>query len=234
GSLPGATVGSFHLATLETEAGLAGARFPAVDEPALVALLVDPLSFPISVFLQGLNEDHPGLPLVGGVAAGAGRPGRQALILGDESLDEGAVGVTVDGIAVRTVVSQGCAPFGRESVITRAEGNVIHELAGERALDRLRADLVALPPAERRQVAEGILAGLVIDENKSAYGRGDYLMRGCSAPTMPAGRSPSANRCASARRCASTFATRRAPTRTCARRSTANSGARLRPARSSS
>jgi small ligand-binding sensory domain FIST len=178
GSLPGATVGSFHLATLETEAGLAVAGFPAVDEPALVALLVDPFSFPISVFLQGLNEDYPGLPLVGGIAAGAGRPGAQALILGDELLDEGAVGVTVDGIAVRTVVSQGCAPFGRESVITRAEGNVIHELAGERALDRLRADLVALPPAEQRQVAEGILAGLVIDENKSAYGRGDYLMRG--------------------------------------------------------
>jgi small ligand-binding sensory domain FIST len=178
GSLPDATVGSFHLAPLETEDGLAVAGFPAVHDPALVALLVDPFSFPISVFLQGLNEDHPGLPLVGGIASGAGRPGTQALILGDEVLDEGAVGVTVDGVAVRTVVSQGCAPFGRESVITRAEGNVIHELAGERAFDRLRADLVALPPAEQRQVAEGILAGLVIDENKSAYGRGDYLMRG--------------------------------------------------------
>jgi small ligand-binding sensory domain FIST len=53
GSLPGATVGSFHLATLETEAGIAVAGFPAVDDPALLALLVDPFSFPISVFLQG-------------------------------------------------------------------------------------------------------------------------------------------------------------------------------------
>jgi small ligand-binding sensory domain FIST len=50
-------------------------------------------------------------------------------------LDEGAVGVTVDGIGVRTVVSQGCAPFGRESVITCAEGNVIHERG---AISRVR------------------------------------------------------------------------------------------------
>src|SRR5206468_12554226 len=112
----------------------------------------------------------------GGIASGAGRLGAQALILDDEVLDGGAVGVTVDGIAVRTFVSQGCAPFGRESVITRAEGNVIHELAGERALDRLRAEVGALPPAEQRQVAEGVLAGLVIDENKSESGPRDYLI----------------------------------------------------------
>src|SRR5262249_60291685 len=92
GSLPGATVGSFHLATLETEAGLAGARFPAVDEPALVALLVDPLSFPISVFLQGLNEDHPGLPLVGGIASGGGPPGAPAPHPGGQPAGPGRLG----------------------------------------------------------------------------------------------------------------------------------------------
>jgi small ligand-binding sensory domain FIST len=178
GSLPGAKVDAFHATALETEDGLTVAGFPAVDDPALVALLVDPFTFPISALLQRLNEEHPGLPLVGGIASGGGRPGSQALILGEEVLDEGAVGVTIDGVAVRTVVSQGCAPFGREAVITRAEGNVIHELAGERALDRLRDDIVALPPGEQAQVAQGLLVGLVIDENKSEYTRGDYLMRG--------------------------------------------------------
>ena len=52
-SLPAATVGSFHVAALETEDGLAVAGFPGVDDPALVALLVDPFSFPIGAFLQG-------------------------------------------------------------------------------------------------------------------------------------------------------------------------------------
>lgn len=172
GSLPGAEIGSFHLETVEADEGVAVTGFPVVADPALVALLVDPYTFPIGGFLQGLNEERPGLPLVGGIASG------RSLILDGEVVDEGAVGVTVDGTAVRTVVSQGCAPFGREGVITRAEGNVVHELAGERALDRLRADVAALSPEEQQLVAQGILAGLVIDENKAEYGRGDYLMRG--------------------------------------------------------
>jgi small ligand-binding sensory domain FIST len=172
GALPGATIEPFHVEALD-----AGDSLP-FDDPALVALLVDPFTFPIGEYLAGLNEERPGLPLVGGIAAGAGRPGTQALILDGDVLDEGAVGAAVDGIPVRTVVSQGCAPFGREAVITSAEGNVVHELAGEPALDRLEKEILALAPEEQRQVANGLLVGLVIDENKSEYGRGDYVVRG--------------------------------------------------------
>jgi small ligand-binding sensory domain FIST len=80
---------------------------------------------------------------------------------------------------VRTVVSQGCAPIGRDSVITAAEGNVVFELAGRPAIKRLREDLGALATEQQRLAATGgVLAGLVIDENRSEYTRGDYLMRG--------------------------------------------------------
>jgi small ligand-binding sensory domain FIST len=174
GALPGATIEAFSIDAVDA----AGADPFGLDDPALVALLVDPFTFPIAEYLESLNEGRPGLPLVGGIAAGAGRPGTQALILGGEVLEEGAVGATVRGVPVRTVVSQGCAPFGREAVITSAEGNVVHELAGEPALDRLEAEILALPPAEQRQVANGLLVGLVIDENKAEYGRGDYVVRG--------------------------------------------------------
>lgn len=175
-SLPGARVGSFHVATMELEDGTAVVGFPAVDDVDLVTLLVDPYTFPADAFLDRLNEEHPGLPLVGGVAATRSGPG--ALLLGREVLTEGAVGALVSGIPVRTVVSQGCAAIGRDAVVTAAEGNVIYELAGERALDRLREDVLALDPHGRDQAAGGVLVGLVIDENKPEYGRGDYLMRG--------------------------------------------------------
>jgi hypothetical protein len=80
---------------------------------------------------------------------------------------------------VRTVVSQGCEPVGRDAVITNAEGNVVFELAGEPALERLKADLANLTEEQQRSAARGgVLAGLVIDENRSEYRRGDYLMRG--------------------------------------------------------
>jgi small ligand-binding sensory domain FIST len=170
-SLPGADVESFHLATIETEDGAAVVGFPPTEGADLVALLVDPYSFPAEPFLEQLNEERPGLPLVGGVATG------RRLILGDEVLSAGAVGAVVSGAPVRTLVSQGCAPIGRDAVVTAADANLVYELAGERALDRLREEIVALDERERALAAGGLLVGLVIDENKPEYGRGDFLMR---------------------------------------------------------
>src|SRR5262249_52425450 len=75
-------------------------------------------------------------------------------------------------------VSQGCAPIGRDSVITSAEGNVVHELAGRPALMRLQTEIASLTPHERALASRGgVLAGLVIDENRSEYAPGNYLMR---------------------------------------------------------
>jgi small ligand-binding sensory domain FIST len=176
GSFPGAQVECFHAPAIAAVEGVRG--LPDVADATLVALLVDPFGFPLGSFLERLSEAYGALPLVGGIAAGAGRPGAQALIADGEVYGEGAVGAVVAGVPVRTVVSQGCAPFGREAVITSADGNVIRGLAGERALDRLRADVAALPPEQRLLASRGILAGLVIDENRAEYGRGDFLIRG--------------------------------------------------------
>ncbi|HZE29341.1 MAG TPA: FIST C-terminal domain-containing protein, partial [Gaiellaceae bacterium] len=82
------------------------------------------------------------------------------------------------GVPVRMVVSQGCEPVGRDAVITNAEGNVVFELAGEPALERLKADLANMTEQQQHSAASGgVLAGLVIDENRAEYRRGDYLMR---------------------------------------------------------
>jgi small ligand-binding sensory domain FIST len=171
-SLPGAEVGSFHAATMALDEGVAVVGFPAARTADLVALIVDPYTFPVEAFLGSLNEEQPGLPLVGGVAGG------RRLVLGEEVLTEGAVGAFVSGSPVKTLVSQGCAPVGRDAVVTAAEGNVIFELAGERAVDRLRDDVMALGERERALASGGLLVGLVIDENKPEYEHGDYLMRG--------------------------------------------------------
>jgi small ligand-binding sensory domain FIST len=178
GVLPGAEIECFHAAAVQTEEGIAVAGFPELEEPGLVALLVDPFTFPLGPFLTGLNEVHVRVPLVGGIAAGGRRPGAQAFVLEDEVHAEGAVGAVVSGLPVLTVVSQGCRPIGREAVITRSEGNVVHELAGEPALERLRGEIAALPSQEQALAARGLLAGLVIDENRPEYDTSDFLMRG--------------------------------------------------------
>ena len=178
-SLPGAEIETFHSLAVATDEGVAVTSFPDLEDADLVALLVDPFSFPSAGFLSKLNEEEDRAPLVGGLAAGGGEPDTQALFVDGEIVHEGAVGAVLRGVPVRTVVSQGCEPVGRDSVITNAEGNVVFELAGEPALERLRGDLASMTEDQQRSAARGgVLAGLVIDENRAEYRRGDYLMRG--------------------------------------------------------
>jgi small ligand-binding sensory domain FIST len=179
GRLPGAEIECFHASVNVESGGASIGGVPALGaDPSLVALIADPFTFPVAPFLDLLNDERPGLPLVGGLATGGGTRGAQALFLDADVHDEGAVGLVVSGTPVVTVVSQGCAPVGPESVVTRAEGNVVFELAGRPALERLREIVGSLTPAEQRLAVQGLLLGLVIDENKAEYGRGDFLMRG--------------------------------------------------------
>ena len=177
-SLPGAEIETFHAETFDGDEEIAVTGMPALHEPDLVALLVDPFTFRAPAVLELLNDDAPGTPLVGGIAVAGASPGSAALIVQDEVHEEGAVGAVVLGVRVRTVVSQGCAPIGHDAVVTRAEGNVVFELAGKPALVRLQEELYALPEETRRQAGRGLLAGFVIDENLPEYGRGDFLVRG--------------------------------------------------------
>jgi small ligand-binding sensory domain FIST len=178
GALPGAEIECFHATADQTEGGTVVRGFPELDDPGLVALLVDPFTFPAGPFLSRLNETRERIPLVGGIAVGGRRPGAQALILEGTVHTEGAVGAVVSGLPVLTVVSQGCRPVGREAVITRCEGTVVYELAGRPALERLRNEIAALAPHEQALAAHGLLVGLVIDENRPEYGTDDFLMRG--------------------------------------------------------
>jgi small ligand-binding sensory domain FIST len=178
-ALPGSRIETFHAVAFGTDEGVAVAGVPPFDDVDLVTMLADPFTFPAAGFLSKLNEEEDEVPMVGGLAAGGGEPESQVLFRDGEVLTDGAVGAVLRGVHVRTVVSQGCAPVGTDSVITEAEENVVHELAGKPALDRLRTELGTMTADEQQLAARGgVLAGLVIDENRSEYRRGDYLMRG--------------------------------------------------------
>jgi small ligand-binding sensory domain FIST len=178
-SLPGASVELFHVGALgPDEDEVAQIGVPDLTGATLVVVLADPFALPVQALIDAIDDARPGVPVVGGIATGAGQAAQQALLLDDEIHRDGAVVIALSGIAVEAVVSQGCAPLGREAVITQAEGNVVLELAGRPALERLREMVAGLTDGERRLAASGLLAGLVIDENKPEYGRGDFLMRG--------------------------------------------------------
>jgi len=100
------------------------------------------------------------------------------LVLNGEVVADGAVGVLLDAnTAATTLVSQGCRPVGQPLVVTRAERNVIYEIAGRPALERLQELAASLSPDDRRLLAAGVHLGRVMDESRAEFGRGDFLVR---------------------------------------------------------
>ena len=141
-------------------------------------LLADPFSFPVDRLIQRLAEDHPGLPIVGGMLSGAAEPGRNVLVLNSHTDDSGAVGVLIGGgVRVRPIVSQGCRPIGRTFVITKAEENILIELGGKPALERLREMYGELEESDRQLVRKSLHVGRVASEYQERFQRGDFLVR---------------------------------------------------------
>jgi small ligand-binding sensory domain FIST len=152
-----------------------------------VVLLADPFSFPADYVVSGLSEAAPGVPVVGGIASARTADGAAALFFGPEVVDEGAVGVRFDGVAVLPCVSQGAAPVGPELTITAAEGNIIHELAGRPALEKLKEVVEGLGMREQALLARGVLLGVVVEPNKPEYEQGDFLVRGLAGADAESG-----------------------------------------------
>jgi small ligand-binding sensory domain FIST len=174
---PGAEIVTHHLEAEPVEGGvaLAGLGDPAALGEALI-VLADPHTFSAEALLQLLNEERPGMPVLGGLASAAAA-GSASLFCGGDVLDAGAVACSLAGVSVIPCVSQGATPVGPEMTITSAQANVIEELASKPAIERLREAIAELDPAEQRLAAEGLMLGLVIEENKPEYERGDFLVR---------------------------------------------------------
>jgi small ligand-binding sensory domain FIST len=173
-------VSPFHLELTPTPDGhtLVGWPDKIPDDTSGLLLLPDPFSFPTDGFLERLEESRPGLPVVGGMASAARGPGQNRLVLNDRILDRGAVGALLGpDVEVVTVVSQGCRPVGQPFVVTSAERNIVHELAGKPALERLQDLARELPLEDRQLLTSGLHLGQVIDERKVDFERGDFLIR---------------------------------------------------------
>lgn len=148
-----------------------------VDDPNIV-LLGDPFSIHVNPLLERLGEVFGECPIIGGMASGGERPGQNALMMNGEVYREGVVGVVLSGnIRIGSVVSQGCRPIGSSFVITKADRNVILELGGKPALEMLRAMFTTLPPEDRSLAESDLFIGIVVDEYKNGFGRGDFLIR---------------------------------------------------------
>jgi small ligand-binding sensory domain FIST len=177
-SAPGAEVDAMELTSVAMgdEMELGGLPEDPADLGDALIVLADPRSFSADALLRHLNDARPSMPVLGGLASAA-TEGSACLLLDSGIVDEGAVAVSLRGVEVLPCVSQGAAPVGPEMTVTGAEGNVVSELASKPALDRLREVIEDLDHREQTLAAEGLLLGIVIDENQPEYERGDFLVR---------------------------------------------------------
>ncbi|MBI4061989.1 MAG: FIST C-terminal domain-containing protein [Elusimicrobia bacterium] len=181
--LPGVRVQPFAfaqagLARLENGAALVGELDLYPNEDPKFLILSDPMTCDPERMAALFNEGYPGAPLVGGMASGLVLRKPSWLLLGSSVLREGLAGVALVGpVEMRTIVAQGCRPIGEHLIVTKAEGNVLRELGGRNPLEVLRETLSKCAPEDQRLARGSLFAGVVMNEGRSEFHRGDFLIR---------------------------------------------------------
>lgn len=181
--LPGVKIHSFYMSAEDSHAMGKGADlinfldiYPT-DKPHFICL-ADPMSVDITNLLNMFNEGYKGLPVIGGLASGGVMRMPNWLSLNGQIYDEGVVGIAMAGeIEFDVIVSQGCRPIDRPYVITKAEGNVIQEIAGRPTIQALSEILESLPEKDKRLSENSLFVGIVMNENQTNFKRGDFLIR---------------------------------------------------------
>ena len=168
--------------TIEAERAVDGWQIEGTADLAVpgatIVLLADPFSFPVEAFVDGLADLADGIRVIGGLASAGDAAGHNRLVADDAVTDRGAVALLLPpGLEASLVVSQGCRPIGEPRIVTRAEGNIVYEIAGQPALEHLMAVAASLDAEDRALLADGAHVGIVVDETKVDHGRGDFLIR---------------------------------------------------------
>lgn len=143
-------LGALLAATLAADAPVGRARFVAAAAEG----------FEPRGFLGSLDEQ--GVPLAGGLCVSPSGGVASALAPGLEPPATGLL--SLSGCHMLLAVAQGARPLGTTRRVSRAQGNLLHELDGLPAFEALLADL---PPALRPQLprlAGSLFCGLATDD----------------------------------------------------------------------
>lgn len=177
--LPGVEITTAHLRHELTADGIALHGLPSLEgDPGTLFVFNDPFSFRVDDLIDRVALEYPGVRIVGGMSSSAEEPGGARILVDDEVFDEGAASVFVRGeVEIATVVSQGCRPFGRPLVVTRCEGQIIHELGGGAPFQRFSEQAKSLDPRELAILARGLHLGRAVDSARASDGEGQFLIR---------------------------------------------------------
>jgi small ligand-binding sensory domain FIST len=181
--LPGAELKAFHF----TQENVDEANGPgywhhetSLDNTQVNAWLAfgDPFNLDCDTWLRLWNEAYAPIPVLGGLASGDFSARLTQLYLDGEVYEEGVVAISISGaITLASVISQGCTPIGETWTITKADQNLIIEIANRPAYTVLVETIAKLSPEEQQKSQGNLFIGLVVNEYLEEFKRGDFLIR---------------------------------------------------------
>jgi len=139
---------------------------------------IDPFHLDSETWLKGWNQSFAPLPIMGGLASGDFNEQSTQVYLNGEVFEEGGVALSVGGdVRLIGVTSQGCTPIGETWTLTKVDQNIIHEIGNRPAYEVLAETFNGLSPEEQKRARGNLFVGLVVDEYKEDFHRGDFLIR---------------------------------------------------------
>jgi small ligand-binding sensory domain FIST len=141
-------------------------------------VFIDPFHLDSEGWIRGWNEAYAPVPAFGGLASGVFPDQTTQVYLNGDVFEDGGVAVSVGGgVKLAGVISQGCTPIGETWTLTRVEHNLIHQIANRPAYAVLEETFQKLPLAEKQEARGNLLIGLVVNEYREDFHRGDFLVR---------------------------------------------------------
>ena len=182
-SLPGAELTGFRFTQEQVEqSGESGYWHQETGvEPARTngwLVFIDPFHLNSESWIRSWNEAYAPLPAFGGLASGALNQQTAQVYLNGDVFEDGGVAISVGGdVKLEGVISQGRTPIGESWTLTRVEKNLIHQIANRPAYAVLNETFQKLSPDEQRKTHNNLLIGLVVNEYREDFHRGDFLVR---------------------------------------------------------
>ncbi len=181
-SLPGAELKGVRFTRAQVEeAGGAYWHLETGVEPEHTngwLVFIDPFHLDAEGWIRGWNESYAPAPVFGGLAGGRFPDPASQVYLNGDVFEDGGVAVSVGGaVKLAGVISQGCTPIGESWTLTRVERNLIHQIANRPAYTVLNETFQNLSPDEQRKTQNNLLIGLVVNEYREDFHRGDFLVR---------------------------------------------------------
>ncbi|HEU4401022.1 MAG TPA: FIST N-terminal domain-containing protein [Candidatus Polarisedimenticolia bacterium] len=155
-----------------------GRRVAGSSGGGLLALWPDPFALRLDLVLEGVGRQAPGVAVIGAAASGDPRLKQTFQFHGRNVATRGLAGLHLGGECRHVVgITQGCQPLGDPCRVTRGEGNVLHELDGEPALEVLRRRLPPILRDSIERLGAHLFVGLPPDPQQDRFEPGEYLVR---------------------------------------------------------